>query len=278
MFRGSATITGGVFDFTFIPPLDIGFGGNGARISFYAILDSLDAIGVIDSIAVSDAVAATTDSIGPVMSASFSGKPLEPGGNVIQTGELLNLVLTDSSGINLTDGIGHGITLQIDDDANSVRNLTELFQYNQDDYKSGSLDYTLDSLDAGLHRFKIKAWDNANNSSSLEFTAEITTSAELAIQDLLNYPNPMSERTNFSFSITQPVSRFSLEIFTLSGRRINGFDRYALAPAYYDDIVWDGRDAYGDRVATGVYVYKATAVPASGGQVEEFGKVILINQ
>lgn len=278
LFRGTAGITNGTFDFTFIPPLDIGYGGSGARVSLYAVLDTIDAAGVLDSIAVSTAVATTTDSIGPNIGVMFSGAPLQPGGNVIKIGDLLNITLTDSSGINLAEGIGHGITLETDNDASSLKNLTSLFQYNQDDFTGGTLNYNLDSLQPGLHTFKIKAWDNANNSSTLSFAAEITTSASLAIQDLLNYPNPMVDKTSFSFSLTQSVDRFSLEIFTLSGREINSFERYALAPAYYDDIVWDGRDAYGDRVATGVYLYKATAVPVSGNKVEEFGKIIIINQ
>jgi hypothetical protein len=278
MFRGSASISNGTFDFTFIPPLDIGYGGSGARVSLYAILDTIDAAGMIDSINVGTTVAATTDSVGPVFGVTFSGKPLEPGGNVIQIGDQLEITLTDSSGINLAEGIGHGITLETDNNSASLRNLTVLFQYNQDDYTSGKLNYNLDSLEPGLHTFKIKAWDNANNSATLEFTAEIISGSALAIHDLLNYPNPMSAQTNFSFSLTQPVDNFSLEIFTLSGKKINTFNRYALAAAYYDDIVWDGRDAIGDRVATGVYLYKATAVPVTGDKVEEFGKVILINQ
>lgn len=278
LFRGSAGISNGTFDFTFIPPLDIGYGGGGARVSLYAVLDTIDAIGVIDSIAVSTSVATTTDSVGPVIGVNFSGKPLQAGGNVIQVGDQLNITVTDSSGINLAEGIGHGITLETDNNAASLTNLTALFQYNQDDYTSGTLNYSLDSLLPGLHSFKVKVWDNANNSSTLSFAAEITASSSLAIQDLLNYPNPMSDRTSFSFSLTRSVDKFSLEIFTLSGRKINSFDRYALMPAYYDDIVWDGRDAYGYRVATGIYLYKATAVPSSGDKVEEFGKIILINQ
>ncbi len=278
MFRGSATITNGIFDFTFIPPLDIGYGGSGARISLYAILDTIDAAGVIDSIDVGTTVATTTDSVGPDIGVTFSGKPQQPGGNVIQIGDQLEITLSDSSGINLAEGIGHGITLETDNNSSSLKNLTGLFNYNQDDYTSGSLNYNPDSLVPGLHTFKVKAWDNANNSATLEFTAEIITSSALAIQDLLNYPNPMADQTSFSFSLTQSVDRFSLEIFTLSGRKINSFNRYTLAAAYYDDIIWDGRDAYGDRVGTGVYLYKATAVPSNGDKVEEFGKVILINQ
>ncbi len=278
MFRGSATITNGTFDFTFIPPLDIGYGGSGARISLYAILDTIDAAGLIDSIDVGTTVATSTDSVGPVIVVTFSGKPLEPGGNVIRIGDQLEITLSDSSGINLAEGIGHGITLETDNNASSFKNLTGRFQYDQDAYTSGKLNYNLDSLEPGLHTFKVKAWDNANNSATLEFSAEIASSSALAIQDLLNYPNPMSAQTSFSFSLTQSVDKFSLEIFTVSGRKINSFDRYALAAAYYDDIVWDGRDGFGDRVATGVYLYKATALPATGDKVEEFGKVILINQ
>lgn len=278
LYRGSATISNGAFNFTFIPPLDIGYGGNGAKVSMYAILDTIDAVGVIDSVDVASSVASSTDSSGPEIVVSFSGKPMQPGGSVIQPNEQLEVLLMDSSGINSTGALGHGITLEIDNDAAGLISLSELFQYNQDDYTSGTINYSFSGIEPGVHTFKIKAWDNANNSATLSFDVEIVQSSSLAILDLLNYPNPMSAQTSFSFSLTQAVEKFSLEIFTLSGRKINTFDRYALTPSYYDDIVWDGRDAYGDRVATGVYLYKATAIPTSGDEVKEFGKIVLINQ
>jgi len=38
------------------------------------------------------------------------------------------------------------------------------------------------------------------------------------------------------------------------------------------------RDADGDRVASGVYIYKITALSAeSGDVVESFGKVVVVN-
>ena len=72
--------------------------------------------------------------------------------------------------------------------------------------------------------------------------------------------------------------RFLLEIFTLSGRKIRTFGPHHPPPGYFDDIVWYGRDNSGDRVATGVYIYKVTAIPTAGGdKVESFGKVVVIN-
>jgi hypothetical protein len=278
IYRGSATITNGSFDFTFMSPLDIGYGGSGAKVSMYAVLNNVDAVGVIDSISIATTIANSNDSLGPDINLSFSGKPFQVSGNIISPGDILEIELSDQSGINLTGGLGHGITIEIDDEASSVINLTGLFNYDQDDFTTGNISYNLTELEPGLHSFKLKAWDNANNSSTVAFMAEIVSSASLAIQELLNYPNPMVDVTSFSFSLTQAVEKLSLEIFTLSGRKINSFYRFALAPAYYDDIVWDGRDADGDRVATGVYIFKATAVPNSGEAVEEFGKIVVINQ
>ena len=111
-----------------------------------------------------------------------------------------------------------------------------------------------------------------------EFDAEVLVSGGLAIRELLNYPNPMQESTKFSFYLTEQAEKFSLELFTLSGKKIKSFHRYSLQPGYYDDIEWYGRDNDGSRVATEVYIYKATAYPASGGdKVESFGKLVLIN-
>ena len=223
-------------------------------------------------------MANSTDSTGPDISLSFSGKPFIPAGNLVSPGDILEIELSDPSGINLAGGLGHGISIELDGDATSAINLTGLFNFDQDDFTTGRLSYSLDQIGPGEHSIKLKAWDNANNSSSVSFTVDIVNSSNLAIRELLNYPNPMVDRTSFSYSLTQTVEKLTLEIFTLSGRKINSFQRFALAAAYYDDIVWDGRDVYGDRVATGVYIFKATAQPTIGDAVEEFGKIVVINQ
>ncbi|MDH4157643.1 MAG: C25 family cysteine peptidase, partial [candidate division Zixibacteria bacterium] len=62
IYRGTATVTGGTFSFSFIPPLDIGYGGRGAKISLYADLEDTDAAGIADSIEVADTIAVYADS------------------------------------------------------------------------------------------------------------------------------------------------------------------------------------------------------------------------
>jgi hypothetical protein len=279
IFRGPATITAGQFDFEFIAPLDIGYGGKGAKIILYAIFDSTDAAGVFDSIVVSDSIAVSVDTVGPVVDYTFPGRSNFISGDPVSRTDVLEITASDPSGINIAGGLGHGITMEIDGQTENTIDLTDLFEYNQDDYTTGKVVYSMEGLSPGKHIFRIKVWDNANNATSIEFAAEILADEKLAIVNLLNYPNPMKDSTRFSLEITQPVRNLTLEIFTLSGRKIKCFTAsHPLLPGYYDDIVWRGEDASGDRVATGVYIYKATAVPVNGGEaVQAFGKVVVIN-
>ncbi len=278
IYRGSASIAQGEFDFEFIVPRDITYGGSGAEIGVYTQFADIDGVGKIDSLDIAVSAAATSDSVGPTIEYRIPSRHQFVSGDEIAATDQLQLVLSDPSGINLTGALGHGITMTVDERTESTVNLTSLFAYDQDDYTRGRIMYRFEDLSVGHHNFKIKAWDNANNSSSTQFTAQATGPRQLAILDLLNYPNPMKERTTFSYRLTDRVERISLAIFTLSGRQIKSFERYPGEAGYYDDIVWHGDDFSGDRIATGVYIYKATAIPAGGGEaVEAFGKVVVVN-
>jgi len=280
VFRGEAEAVNGVFTFSFITPLDIGYGGEGAGISAYAMNSQADAFGLLDSLPVSLDITTSDDSVGPAISYTFSNRQNFMSGDKIGADESLRLSLADSSGINLAGSAGHAVTLTIDNDVENIVNLTDLFQYEAGSFTSGEIEYEIDQLSAGIHRFKVKAWDNANNSSVVEFEANITGVGSFSLEDVLNYPNPMREATIFSFVLTGPAREVNLEIFTLSGKRIFNYgNRTNIIPAdYHEFYSWNGRDADGDRVATGVYIYKVTAFSQqSDDVVESFGKVVVIN-
>ena len=98
------------------------------------------------------------------------------------------------------------------------------------------------------------------------------------VTDLMNYPNPMRESTVFSFSLTSPADRVDFEIFTLSGRKIKSIYLGSVPSGYNEFYSWQGDDADYDRIATGIYIYKVTAVSEWYEKtVESFGKVVLIN-
>ena len=73
-----------------------------------------------------------------------------------------------------------------------------------------------------------------------------------------NYPNPFNPETWIPFETSQP-STVRLEIYDVSGRRIQTISLGHVAPGYYLDrqsaIYWDGRSTTGEPVSSGIYFY-----------------------
>jgi hypothetical protein len=278
IFRGATPVQDGEFSFSFIAPLDISYGGRSAKISGYAYSSVSDALGTADSIPVSLEIASSSDADGPEIKYAFSDRKNFESGDKITPEDNLVLLIADSSGVNLTGGLGHEIALTIDGEAEKAVNLTDLFEYEPGSHTSGRIEYDLAALEAGRHEFKVKAWDNANNSSIVTFAAEVIEGGQLMISDLLNYPNPMKDETTISFSLTAAAKAVNLEIFTLSGKRIFRYEKMSVPPDFYQFYTWNGLDSDGDKVAVGVYIYKVTAVAESSGQTaESFGKLVVVN-
>ena len=84
-----------------------------------------------------------------------------------------------------------------------------------------------------------------------------------------NYPNPFNSSTTLHYDLPEP-SNVVISIYDILGSEIiklvNQQQHYG-----YKKIVWDGKNQAGDKVAPGVYFYKATL-----GDLEETKKMILL--
>jgi hypothetical protein len=103
-----------------------------------------------------------------------------------------------------------------------------------------------------------------------DFTIGSTTSAggqesapnEFALRQ--NYPNPFNPSTRISFSL--PVaSTVTVKVFNLLGQEIATLINGAF-PAGEQVAVWNGTDAAGRGVASGVYFYRLEASGVNGGE------------
>ena len=69
-----------------------------------------------------------------------------------------------------------------------------------------------------------------------------------------NYPNPFNPTTTISFYLPHP-SQIRLNIYNISGQLVN-----SLVDNFFDsgnqEIVWNGTDNNGTKVASGIYFYK----------------------
>jgi flagellar hook assembly protein FlgD len=104
---------------------------------------------------------------------------------------------------------------------------------------------------------------------------EVVAAEKLRLAGVLNYPNPMKDMTNFCYTLSAAADEVIVEIFSLAGRAIRTIRSTATRAGYNFDTTWDGRDNDGDRVASGVYIYKIRARQASK-ETEEFGKLVVM--
>ncbi len=71
------------------------------------------------------------------------------------------------------------------------------------------------------------------------------------------YPNPFDQFTAISYQLTSPADEVVIRIYTISGRQVQQLR--GPRNVGYSQIAWDGRDADGDQVANGTYVFRVTA-------------------
>ncbi len=280
IYKGKASISGGNFSFSFIVPKDIAYHYGSGKISSFATTGTTDAAGYFYDIIIGGHDRnAPEDTEGPEIKLFINDLNFISGGLTNQN-PLLLAILTDSSGINTVGrGIGHDITLVMNNDPASLLVLNDYYTADADSYQSGTIEYPFSNLEDGNYKLNLKAWDVFNNSSeaSLEFT--VSESAELALKHVFNYPNPFTRHTAFHFEHNQPSTGMDvlIQVFTVTGRLVKTIDTSINTPGFRPDpIPWDGLDDYGDRIGRGVYIYRIRLRTENGQTAEKYEKLVIL--
>ena len=115
--------------------------------------------------------------VDPEIKIGFVGQPNLRDFDFVDPQPTLQVAVSDSSGINLTGGLGHGLTVTLDENQNFE--VTDLFQYDPGQYLKGSFSYQLPLLEPGQHQVEVKAWDNLNNSGLAKLTFQVADLSEV---------------------------------------------------------------------------------------------------
>lgn len=261
IFKGRASVVNGRFSFTFRVPKDINYNYGLGKISYYAENgQNKEAGGSYCGIIIGGTdPAAIADDQGPKVDVFMNTYDFAFGGITDENPTLL-VKLTDDFGINTVgNSIGHDITAILDENTQNTYVLNDFYQSDLDNSCCGEVQFPLSGIEEGRHSFKIKAWDIANNSSEGYTEFVVAKSAEIALDHVLNYPNPFTTNTSFQFEHNYPGNELDVEIriFTLSGKLVKTIHQNVLSDGYrVSDITWNGTDDYGDRIGRGVYIYK----------------------
>ncbi len=274
IFKGQVSVINDTLRGEFIVPKTIRYYKKpSGRITFYAWdrERKRSASGYNDQLLFNGSLTNSGDDSGPQLDIYFEDQENFASGDLILPAPTLLADIEDEKGINISGATGHNITITIDDQA--PKNISGFFTYNKDSHTKGQLRYPLDKIESGMHTLTLVAFDNLNNASTQTIDFNISASSDLIVEDVVNYPNPFSGSTVFTFQTNRQGAEVTIKIYTISGRLIQPLEGFTTA-GFNKEISWDGRDQDGDRVANGVYLYKLI-VKEGSTKTEKIEKMVL---
>ena len=114
-----------------------------------------------------------------------------------------------------------------------------------------------------FYYFAMKVGDEAENWSEISNVVEVTTLPTGVITEktlpkkyrlFQNYPNPFNPSTLIRYELPK-ISRVKIKVYDMLGREVFTLVDAKKMPGSYQ-IQWDGTNAFGNRVASGIYIYQ----------------------
>ncbi|UCE93411.1 MAG: type IX secretion system sortase PorU, partial [Flavobacteriaceae bacterium] len=281
IFSGRSSVNSGKFVLDFIVPKDIRIAYGNAKISLYSENNFSDRNGADLSITIGGIDEnAPEDSQGPDIRLFMNDESFVDGGNTSES-PVLYAILEDESGINTSiTAVDHDIIAILDDDNNNPYVLNDYYETELDNFQKGKVKFPFRDLEPGLHTIKFKCWDTYNNPSESTLSFIVVNDNDLILSNVLNYPNPFINYTEFWFNHNKPNEPLDVQvqIFTVSGKLIKTLHRSVQSDGLLSrDLSWDGLDDFGNKIGKGVYVYKLhVRSQITTAQAEKFEKLVIL--
>ena len=261
LYKGSASVIGGDFTFSFIVPKDIAYNYGSGKISYYAFSDDInpvDATGSSNNFLIGGVGENITyDYDGPEINLFMNDRSFKDGG-ITDRNPYLLVDVFDLSGINTVgNGIGHDITAILDEFSSTPYILNDYYEAAKDDYTNGTIRFQFTNLEEGYHTITVKIWDVFNNSSESMLDFIVTDGGIFTVDNYRCYPNPFVNSTDFYFSHNQPNNELdiTLDIYSITGHLVRSIKNNTNNMSYnIGPISWDGKGENGNKLSHGVYI------------------------
>lgn len=288
LYAGNCAVKEGYFEFSFIVPKDLTYKEGRSRINLYAYSKEgnrvVEAMGVNTSTYITSGTAEeTADTIPPTIRKCFLNDSTRVDHFVTGPTPIFYAEIYDASGINLTSGgIGHQITLTIDNREDYTYQLNDYYKASALEPGLGTVVYLLPPIDEGDHVATFTVWDVVGNCSSKTLHFRVNKDLRPSAAVSVVYPNPVVAGEPLTLQITSENAgeelQAEVEIYDLAGRIICKSPRFvvhstALSPA---TITWTPQSSYGTYPSSGFYMYRCTLQNKEGKQVASAGKLVIV--
>ncbi|MEQ9424074.1 MAG: type IX secretion system sortase PorU [Cyclobacteriaceae bacterium] len=280
IFRGDVSITDGKFELDFVVPKNISYIIKEGKVSFYAKSSGLiDANGANIELKIGGSSDNVIEDDTPPDIEIYLNNDSFVSGDEIGPDPLLIADFFDDNGINTSEGgIGQNISATLDN--GDPINLNAFYRAELDNYQRGTVRFPLGELKVGPHTLSVKAFDTHNNGTEKTIEFFVSSRAKNKISNVINFPNPVSDRTTFSFSHQNIGENLKIvvRIFNLNGDlvrilRAEVFD----TTGTINTIDWDGTEENGTRVNNGIYIYQIVVESIDGNKGIAHQKLIVFD-
>lgn len=279
IYSGKTSVVNGEFSADFILPKDINYSYGYGNISLYANSDKTDAHGKFSNIVVGGYnTDAEPDTESPEIKLFINDEKFINGS---VTGENPTLIayVKDENGINTSGaGIGHDITATLTGATNKIYNLNQYYDAPQSGDEFGILKYRFYNLNEGEHLLTFKIWDIYNNLATATIRFNVVKGNVIMIENVVNYPNPMDNYTNFVFNHNQIDNEINIQvrIYNLMGQLVKIIEEVRSGESLRNNpIKWDGASDNGVNLPSGIYVYYITVTNSKNEVASGYSKLII---
>ncbi|MBQ7192059.1 MAG: type IX secretion system sortase PorU [Paludibacteraceae bacterium] len=277
LFSGSTKVTDGTFTILFRMPKDIHYNYGNGRLVYHAITTDgeSDAIGYSHQFTIggSDTKAMLlTDTIGPTLDIYLDNPAFTDGGKTSEYPHFFAHIY-DDNGINTVgSGIGHDLTMVVDNDPTQTYTLNDYFAAENDNYREGWVSYVMPQQSDGNHQLRFRAWDLLNNSATatLHYTVAKGLSPRLYNVTFMPNPCPAGATVNINLSTDRPdeILETDISIYRISGERVysgywKGERTLSFTPAQAN-------------MTGGIYIIQIQTHTSTSGTARYVGKLIVL--
>ena len=219
------------------------------------------------------------DKINPLLDVTFDGKHIT-NGEIVSSNPVIVIGSKDENKLNWqTDTSGIKIWWkrpnssgfeQIDFDSFGVKFFPATSEYNL-----ARAEFAPKNLPEGIYTLKVQSNDaNGTNAGVTEYMINFTVITQASATNFYPYPNPFTSSMRFVFTLTgaKVPDYINVKIMTIQGKVVKELNLEDLGDIHIGnnitDVVWDGTDQYGDRLANGVYLYTVT-IKVDGEEVTQ---------
>ena len=231
------------------------------------------------------AFSVTDRNVPPVLDVAFDGRRILSG-ELVSARPLISIQLRDESQLrHLKDSRYFTVLMQrADQPTAEVINLRGAnVSFEADSTSRPGTTATLKfepgklaALPDGRYTLRVQGRDPANAAAGTQdYQVSFEVVGKSSITNVFPYPNPVTSKARFVFTLTGEVlpNNMKIQILTLTGRVVRELFMADLFPGgaapmhignNLTDYAWDGTDEYGDRLANGTYLYRVSLDEAAG--------------